>query len=405
MRGGAARSLLEILASLPRGQMQPVVIVPKKGEFSAQCEKLKITCHFVPSVWWVAADSIDQWLYGMNRLPGAVGAVREIIQQEHVDVVHSNSSVNPVGAIAAAIEGRPHVWHIREFLSKTNLALSSYPLDFCVVKNLIRALSCKLITISESLADDYRDNPQDGKIEVVYDGVDVNQLDEIKRSKNKVILSIGATTADKGLDDLIDAASILHKNGTAAKFVILGQIEPLDYFKRVTEKLRKLGLAESFRLEGFCSDIRPHLASAELFCLPSRAEGMSRTVLEAMAAGLPVVATDCGGPGELICDGMTGRLCPPRNPVALSAALSALLKDANLAERLGSAAKAVVNQRFRSADANEKIFRTIREASTSSNVNVDSSAIELLLFYLELAGPRVLLGKKWRIMKPIINLQ
>jgi glycosyltransferase involved in cell wall biosynthesis len=405
MRGGAARSLLEMLSRLPRRQWSPTVIVPREGEFSRECDTLGINCRFVPSVWWVAAESMDQWLYGMNRLPAAVEAVRTIIRQERIDVVHSNSSVNPVGALAAATECVPHVWHVREFLSKENLALRSYPLDFGLVRNTIRALSSRIIVISESLADEYADNSEDGKVEVVYDGVDSQKFGGIARSKNSVILSIGATTADKGLDDLMDAASKLQKNGITAEFVVLGHIEPRDYFNRVTDKLRNLGLSDSFRLEGFCSDIRPHLANAGLFCLPSRAEGMSRTVLEAMAAGLPVVATDCGGPGELITDGQTGLLCPPSDPGALADALSTLITDADFADRLGASARETVRDKFDVRAAVERTVKIIESASEAAEIYIDPSAIRLFLFYLEQAGPRVLLGKKWRMMKPVLGLK
>lgn len=402
MRGGAARSLLELLSSLSHSQLIPIVVVPQRGEFSAECEKLGITCRFVPSVWWVAADSMDQWLYGMNRLPTAVAEVRKIIRQERIDVVHSNSSVNPVGAMAAAMEGIPHVWHIREFLSDSSLTLSSYPLDFRIVKDLVRILSCKVIAISEALAADHRVGVSDEKVEVVRDGIDASQFREIARSNSKVILSIGATTVDKGLDDLVEAASILRKRGIAAKFIVLGRVEPPDYFKQVSEKIKELGLSGCFRLEGFCSDIRPYLASAELFCLPSRAEGMSRTVLEAMAAGLPVVATDCGGPGEIVSDGQTGMLCPPNDPNALSNALSKVIEDRVLADSMSVNARETVRERFASEDAVNRISRIIKNASETPCLRSEASTLQLFLYYLEQAGPRVLLGKKWKLLKPLV---
>lgn len=402
MRGGAARSLLEILANLPGTGLKPIVVIPKKGEFSAECEKLGITCLYVASVWWVAADSMDQWLFGMNRLPRAVAELRKIIRKERIDVVHSNSSVNPVGAMAAALERTPHVWHTREFLSQTELKLSSYPLDFSIVRNMIRTLSVKIISISESLADDYRVCAQDEKVEVVYDGVDANKFEGITRSKNNVILSIGSTTADKGLDDLIDAASILQKKGIAANFVVLGQIEPQDHYERVNKKIERLGLSENFRLEGFCTDIRPYMANAEMFCLPSRAEGMSRTVLEAMSAGLPVVATDCGGPGELITDGQTGVICPPKDPDALSIALSKVIQDYDFADSLSIAARETVGERFASRNAVDRISQILKSTAETSGSDTDTSAVELFLYYVEQAGPRLLLGKKWQILKPLI---
>src|SRR5262249_56746103 len=83
---------------------------------------------------------------------------------------------------------------------------------------------------------------------------------------------------------------------------------------------RTLGVEDSVRFEGTVADVRPVLAAMDVFVLPSRAEGMSNALLEAMAAGRPVVATAVGGNTEVVTDGETGLLVPPANPAAIARA-------------------------------------------------------------------------------------
>jgi glycosyltransferase involved in cell wall biosynthesis len=87
-------------------------------------------------------------------------------------------------------------------------------------------------------------------------------------------------------------------------------------------------------------------AAADVFCLPSWWEAMPLSVLEAMAAGLPVVATDVGDVARAVLDGVTGHVVPPRDPEALAAALEPLLTDAGARRRMGGAGRARVVERF-----------------------------------------------------------
>jgi glycosyltransferase involved in cell wall biosynthesis len=114
----------------------------------------------------------------------------------------------------------------------------------------------------------------------------------------------------------------------------------------VEAAVRSLGLADRVELAGSRADVPDLLAAADLFVLSSRSEGAPFSILEAMAAGLPVVASEVGGVAELVAHGETGLLVPAGDPAPLADALRTLLVDPGLRSRLGAAGRARARERF-----------------------------------------------------------
>jgi glycosyltransferase involved in cell wall biosynthesis len=106
--------------------------------------------------------------------------------------------------------------------------------------------------------------------------------------------------------------------------------------------IRELDLDPCVKLVGWKADVAGFLATGDLFAFPSHQEGFPLTLLEAMAVGLPVVATEIDGPTEIIEEGVTGRLVPDDDPDRLGEALGELISDRETARRLGAAARAVM---------------------------------------------------------------
>ncbi len=190
------------------------------------------------------------------------------------------------------------------------------------------------------------------KLEVVPNGIPVARYTESPNAVLRAQLSQGSqlpivlTVArlddrHKGLSWLLKAAALIPK----AMFVIVG--EGPD-----REQLQKLACASGVQHRvtflGFRQDIAELLSCCDLFVLPSLFEGLCLVILEAMAAGKPVVATDIDGIKEVITSGETGLLVPPANAVALAAAIQRLLDDPLLAARLARAGNARVTQEFSS---------------------------------------------------------
>ena len=154
---------------------------------------------------------------------------------------------------------------------------------------------------------------------------------------------------DKGLDVLVDALALLRHDVPGARARVVGPAQ--DGFEHLPADLRAraaaAGVADALELVGFVDDPATLVAAARCYVQPARerTEILPLAILEAMAVGTPVVATDVGGVRDLVHDGETGLLVPPEDPPALAAALARVLRDDALAERLRRAAAALVAER------------------------------------------------------------
>jgi glycosyltransferase involved in cell wall biosynthesis len=148
---------------------------------------------------------------------------------------------------------------------------------------------------------------------------------------------------DKGIQELLDATDKLRAEVPALRLLVVGDgahRSPLE------EQTRRLGLDDVAVFTGFRTDVTALLRAADVSVLPSHHENMPYSVLEAMAVGLPVVATAVGGVPEVVVDGETGILVPPGDAGPLKEALASLLRDRAAASAMGRAGLARVRARF-----------------------------------------------------------
>jgi len=165
------------------------------------------------------------------------------------------------------------------------------------------------------------------------------------RENARAVVTVARLSYEKGVDVLIDAAAEL--KDAAVRFVVVGE-GPLR--RPLQRRIDDLGMAGRVRLAGYCNDVWPCLAAADVVAVPSLMEGMPNALLEAMALGRPIVATAVGGIPEAVESRVSGLLVPPADPKALAAGIRELLHDAGLSRRLGETAAAVVEKRFLARD-------------------------------------------------------
>jgi glycosyltransferase involved in cell wall biosynthesis len=189
-----------------------------------------------------------------------------------------------------------------------------------------------------------------GRIQTIYNGLDL--ADWSASSPHAIpqdashITTAGNIRRVKGHDVFIRAAASIATRFPKATFSIAGEVLEPDYFAELQLLVRDLGLTDRFCFAGGVSNLPEHLASAGIFVLPSRSEGFSNAIVEAMGAGLPVVATNVGGNAEAVLHGVTGFIVPPEDPAALAAAILQLLSDQSRAKQMGAAGKERVAEKF-----------------------------------------------------------
>jgi glycosyltransferase involved in cell wall biosynthesis len=179
----------------------------------------------------------------------------------------------------------------------------------------------------------------------------------------KSIVAMGRLTHQKGFDVLVRAFAVVARQHPDATLTIWGEGPERE---RIAALAESVGVGAHVRLPGFAGQPFEALLQGSMFVLPSRYEGFGLALAEAMALGMPVVATRCpSGPDEIVRDGVDGLLVPPEDPSRLGAAICAVLGDQRLASRLAHNAREV-RERFsleRALDRWEHLFDRLRRAS------------------------------------------
>jgi glycosyltransferase involved in cell wall biosynthesis len=281
---------------------------------------------------------------GARDLAGLVELVR-LLRRHRPDILHASSSkAGILGRMAAPLAGVPirvftvHGW---AFAAYSGLAGRLYRL----ADRLVRPLTTVTVCVSErerelGVAAGTCDADRTVVIPNAVDVADAPRAGAARRDR-PLIVAVGRLKAPKDFLTLVRALGRLEADSFTA--VIVGEGPDRA---RLEEEIRSLGLAESVTLAGERRDVPELLAAADIFALASSSEGMPVSVLEAMAAGLPVVASRVGGLPEQVVDGVTGVLVEPGDPEDLAEALAGLVADRELRRRLGAAGRARAEQAF-----------------------------------------------------------
>jgi glycosyltransferase involved in cell wall biosynthesis len=188
--------------------------------------------------------------------------------------------------------------------------------------------------------------------EVLYNGVPADLLRlPTARFEEPLVVTAGRISPQKGLDVLAHATALLAKQMPGVRVHVYGGPQPgwEGHYAQLRQQVTDLKLESTFRLNGFVEEPARHWASASVYTQPSRREGLPLAVVEAMAIGLPVVATTVGGLPEVVEHGRTGLLVGPDDPEALARALAELLGDPDRARRMGAAGRERVERLYSTA--------------------------------------------------------
>ena len=197
------------------------------------------------------------------------------------------------------------------------------------------------------------------KVSVIHNGVEVHtQLASGRRALPRRVIVVANLRREKGHDVLLRAAADVVHAFPDARFELVGGGPEMSALRTISAEL---GLERVVSFLGHREDVKARLGAADIFVLPSRSEAFPNAVLEAMAAGLPVIASAVGGVPEVIRHAATGLTVPPGDPAALASAIRRLMADPSLAQGLGDAGLAEVTARYsfdRMIDEFEALYLT-----------------------------------------------
>ncbi len=254
--------------------------------------------------------------------PGLALRLARLFRGRGADVVHTHDDRPHVyGAFGARLAGVPRVIHTRHH---------SYPARRTWTEALLVRLAARLtdhfVCVSEHGARlAVRQGIPPRMVRALWNGIDLTRFDPPAVRGDGPVVVVARLSPGKDIETLLKAIALAAPEAPALRLEVAGDGPCMAELRRSASEL---GLSDRVRFLGAVRDVPGLLARAGLFVLPSLNEGISLTLLEAMASGLAVVATRVGGNPEVVADGETGLLVPPRDPAALAAAVVRLRRDA-----------------------------------------------------------------------------
>ena len=334
--GGGERIVLKLAALLPRFGFQPSILT-----FLAHPESPALLSPPCP-IYLLHLKST----YDLNAIRGAL-ELRRFLKRERIQIVQTffESSDIWAGFVTKTMSSAKLIWSRRDMgILRTRKHEIAYRL-MAWAPDAVFAVSEQ---VRRHSLDVDRIDPR--RVQTIYNGLDLADWNTApkpaKAGGDFLITTVGNIRRVKGHDVLIRAAAEVVKRYPDATFSIGGEVLDPAYFAELQSLIEELKLSNHFRFDGGITNLRRHLDAADVFVLPSRSEGFSNAIVEAMAASLPVVATDVGGNAEAVQDGVSGFIVPTEDPGALSEAIFRLLADPKQAEAMGAAGKKLAAERF-----------------------------------------------------------
>ena len=345
--GGLENGLVNLINRIPQDRYKHAVIcMTDYSEFSKRITNPAVTLHALHK-----PDGKGLRVY--LRL-------WRLLRQLKPDIVHTrNLSALEAGVVAwfAGVPGRVHGEHGRD----------SYDIDGTNKKYLLLRRICqpfiqRYIPLSKDLEGWLKALVKipENKMRQIYNGVDSDRFcayahgqrrplpdQEQADDKQLIIGTVGRIQEVKDQLTLVKAvADLVAQNKDYRQTIKLVIVGDGPMMEELEELVQEKNIADITWLSGARNDIPELLQAMDLFILPSKAEGISNTILEAMATGLPIVATAVGGNSELVIDGETGTLIPPEDPVGMVDAIKIYLNDPTLLRRHGCAGQKRVETSF-----------------------------------------------------------
>jgi len=341
--GGLQQVVYNICRTIDRNKFDvSVICLRERGCFAADVEALGIPVYLVEQ----KADGVDYFgFFKVARLLREIGA----------DVIHTHNTQpfmdGTIGAMLAGVSTVIHTDHARVFPDKTR---------YMVIEKLMSLYAYRVVGCSQHTSQQLirYEKISPSKIVTIPNGIDGSRFEvsidkQAKRAElglrpSGPVMGLAVRLSDqKGITFLLKAMPTILKSHPDTTLLIAGDG---DLKSALQQEAADLGIGANVVFCGPRKDIPELLKLLDIYVLPSKWEGLPMVILEAMAAGCPVVATNVGGNATAVIDGTTGRLIPPESPDALIKALVPLLDSESLRAQYATQARKLFDEKF-TADA------------------------------------------------------
>ena len=349
---GSGKIILQVLRFYQNQGFSPVVVLTNEGSIQEELKALNIPS-YVQNLGILRRKYVNPGGF-FNRVQKNLKAYRflnQLHRKYSFELVYSNTLAVIVGSIWAKRKKLPHIWHIHEIL----------PGPAPLVKLLARMLDSSTprpIAVSQAVADHWQPELQYAKIQVIPNGIPYEDFlqakgdlkPELKLDEETILIGmIGRINPGKGQLFFLELAEKIVKKYPQAHFLLVGDPFPgyESILEEMGEEIRLKKLETNVSYLGFRKDIPEVMASLDIFVLPSvLPDSFPTVILEAMAAGKPVVATQSGGASEMVLEGKTGFLIPIKDVNSGYEAISQLIENPSLRNSMGESGRKRVLETF-----------------------------------------------------------
>jgi glycosyltransferase involved in cell wall biosynthesis len=357
---GGEIALADLIRHLDRTRVAPVVLLGSHGPL---IERLTgyAPVHVIPmdaSVVHVRKDTLGfRSLLQFSAMWASLGFfrhVRRFMDEHAIDVLHTNSlKAFVIGGLAGRLQSRKVIWHVRDRISDDYLPRNVVR----VMRQLARILPDYVVANSTATLNTLRLKAKPSG--VIYSGVDMSRFslspvqvsssNEARSAQAKIVGLVGRICPWKGQHVFLDAAAQVHARWPGTRFRIIGAalFREHDYEINLHRMVQEHGLEEVVEFVGFQNDIAAAIHSLDILVHASTVgEPFGQVIVQGMACGKPVIATNGGGVPEIVVDGKTGLLIPVNDAPAMAEAICLLLADEQRATQMGVLGHQRVMERF-----------------------------------------------------------
>ena len=336
---GTEKHLLSIVSNIDRKRFIPHVcyfrgskeLVGLFEEKNVVCEKFEM-----------------ERIYGFRAIKN-MWKINKYIRKNRIKILQTfHPKGDLYGPLVGRMSGTPIIISSRRDLgfNRKNITIQK-GINYLVQYMIAPSKAVKKVVIE-------KENVSEDKVRVIYNGVDTEYFkpekkkfswrsEERLQNSNFIITIIANLHKIKGVEYFIRAASLIAQKIPESRFIIIGNGSEKDFLKKLAVQF---GIFEKIIFTGIIDNIKDYLAVSDAYICSSLSEGFSNSILEAMAMGLPVVATDVGGNQEAVADGESGFIVPTQDYQEIASKVIELYRNHDLRNEMGAKGRIIVEERF-----------------------------------------------------------